>query len=221
MLRPAGALPVLAAAALGLFGCGAGAPLLHPAHVLHAGDVSAGAGLSGELVVSSGADPSGRLLQLAAASGVAPWVSGRVGLAGDNEAGLTYTGRNVRLDVRHAFAIGAAALSVGIGGSLIIAERPGVDVHGRDVGVFGGGIDVPCSSASARRAISTHSGSGHAAGSKRWATARDLSGTGSEASSSAYAEASATFTSRSSWTADTTEPTGRRSARRSGSACSR
>lgn len=143
MLRPAGALPVLAAAALGLFGCGAGAPLLHPAHVLHAGDVSAGAGLSGELVVSSGADPSGRLLQLAAASGVAPWVSGRVGLAGDNEAGLTYTGRNVRLDVRHAFAIGAAALSVGIGGSLIIAERPGVDVHGRDVGVFGGGIDVP------------------------------------------------------------------------------
>lgn len=138
----AGAIAVLASAALGLLGCGAGAPLLHPAHVLHAGEVSAGAGLSGELVVSSGSDPSGRLTQLAAASGIAPWVAGRFGLAGDNEAGLTYTGRSVRLDVRHAFPLGTAALSVGLGGSLIIADRGDAGAtHG--VGVFGGGLDVP------------------------------------------------------------------------------
>lgn len=136
----AGAVAVLASAALGLLGCGAGAPLLHPAHVLHTGDVSAGAGLSGELVVTSGSDPSGRLIKLAAQQGVAPWVAGRVGLAGDNEAGLTYTGRNVRLDVRHAFPIGdAAALSVGVGGSLIIADRGDQGT----VGVFGGGVDIP------------------------------------------------------------------------------
>jgi hypothetical protein len=139
---------VLVSAALGLLGCGAGAPLLHPAHVLHAGDVSAGAGLSGELTlsqlaVSAGSDPrsAGRLAQLAAAPGVAPWVGGRYGIAGDNEAGLTYTGRSLRLDVRHAFAIGSAALSVGIGGSVIAAERPGQDVAGSSV--FGGGVDIP------------------------------------------------------------------------------
>jgi hypothetical protein len=148
MPRPAGALLVLAGAALGLLGCGAGAPLLHPAHVLHPGDVSAGAGLSGEVTltdlrVSPGSDPrsAGRLAQLAAAPAVAPWVGARFGIAGSNEAGLTYTGRDLRLDVRHAFAIGAAALSIGVGASLIAAERPGQDVAGSTV--FGGGIDVP------------------------------------------------------------------------------
>ncbi|MEP7126044.1 MAG: hypothetical protein ABJE95_34245 [Byssovorax sp.] len=145
---PAGALPVLAVAALGLLGCGAGAPLLHPAHVLHAGDVSAGAGLSGEVTLtdlsaSPGSDPSSasRLAQLAAAPGIAPWVGARFGIAGSNEAGLTYSGRSLRVDVRHAFAIGSAALSVGIGGSMIAAERPGQDVAGSSV--FGGGVDVP------------------------------------------------------------------------------
>jgi hypothetical protein len=148
MRSAAGAFAVLVSAALGLLGCGAGAPLLHPAHVLHAGDVSAGAGLSGELTLSQldvgkGSDPrdAGRLSQLAAAPDLAPWVSGRFGIAGNNEAGLTYTGRSLRVDVRHAFAIGTAALSVGVGGSMIAAERPGQDVAGSTV--FGGGIDVP------------------------------------------------------------------------------
>lgn len=144
----AGAVAVLASAALGLLGCGAGAPLLHPAHVIHAGDVSAGAGLSGELTLSDlsvrpGSDPrlAGRLAQLAAAPGLAPWVNGRFGIVGNNEAGLTYTGRTLRVDVRHAFAIGNAALSVGVGGSMIAAERPGQELAGSTV--FGGGIDVP------------------------------------------------------------------------------
>ncbi len=145
---PAGALLVLAGAALGLLGCCAGAPLLHPAQVLHAGDVSAGAGLSGELAltdlsVSPGSDPgsAGKLAQLAAAPGIAPWVGARFGIAGSNEAGLTYTGRSLRIDVRHAFALGTAALSIGVGGSMIAAERPGQDLAGSTV--FGGGVDVP------------------------------------------------------------------------------
>ncbi len=145
---PTGASAALVGAALSLLGCGAGAPLLHSAHVLHAGDVTAGAGLSGELAlsqlsVSPGSDPrgAGRLAQIAAAPGIAPWVGGRFGIAGSNEAGLTYTGRNLRIDVRHAFALGTAALSVGIGGSVIAAERPGQDVEGSSV--FGGGVDIP------------------------------------------------------------------------------
>lgn len=144
---PAGASAALVVA-LGLLGCGAGAPLLHSAHVLHAGDVTAGAGLSGELTlsqlrISSGVDVAGagRLAQLAAAPGVAPWVGGRIGIAGSNEAGLTYTGRNVRVDVRHAFALGTAALSVGVGGSVIVARRPGQDTSSDSV--YGGGVDVP------------------------------------------------------------------------------
>lgn len=146
--RPAGASAALVGAALGLLGCGAGAPLLHSAHVLHAGDVTAGAGLSGELSLSQlnavgGSDPraAGRLAQLAAAPGIAPWVGGRVGFIGSNEAGLTYTGRDLRLDVRHAFALGTAALSVGVGGSVIATKRAQPDLA--DSSVFGGGVDVP------------------------------------------------------------------------------
>jgi hypothetical protein len=145
---PAGAPAALVGAALSLLGCGAGAPLLHSAHVLHAGDVTAGAGLSGELAlsrlsISPSSDPggAGRLAQLAAAPGLAPWVGGRIGFTGSNEAGLTYTGRNLRIDVRHAFALGTAALSVGVGGSVISAERPGQEIDGSSV--FGGGVDVP------------------------------------------------------------------------------
>jgi hypothetical protein len=109
--------------------------------------MTAGAGISGELALSklsrSGTNPAGdgRLAQIAAAPGVAPWVGGRIGITGSNEAGLTYTGRNVRLDVRHAFALGTAALSVGVGGSVIVAERAGQDAVGNSV--YGGGVDIP------------------------------------------------------------------------------
>jgi hypothetical protein len=143
MPSPAGASAALVGAALGLLGCGAGAPLLHPAHVLTPGNVAAGAGLSGAFTLTAASDPvsGGKLAQLASTPGLAPWVSGRVGLVGDNEAGVTYAGRSFRLDARHAFALGTAALSVGLGGSMIAPRRPGQDGEGS--AVFGGGVDVP------------------------------------------------------------------------------
>jgi hypothetical protein len=137
----------LPAATLALFltGCGGGAPLLHPAHVLPPGEVMVGGGLSGELALrplQSTASPNlGTLQDLAVAPGVAPWAAGRMGLEGSNEAGLTYAGRSLRLDARHAFPLGSkATLSVGLGASAVMAKRP-EDADGG--GVYGGGADVP------------------------------------------------------------------------------
>ncbi|AUX26648.1 hypothetical protein SOCEGT47_072180 [Sorangium cellulosum] len=79
------------------------------------------------------------LSELTAAPGVAPWVSARVGIDGDNEAGLTYTGRSVRLDGRHAFSLGKPTLSIGLGASALFASEPGADGSG----VQGAGLDVP------------------------------------------------------------------------------
>lgn len=149
------AVSLLAGAALG---CGGGAPLLHPAHVLRPGVVTVGAGLSGEValaprvhVESSGApaDPAvppsageqAEVQDLTVAPGVAPWVGGRVGIASDNEAGLTYTGRAVRVDGRHAFSFGAPSLSIGLGAAAILARRPGSGNDGSSV--YGVGFDVP------------------------------------------------------------------------------
>ncbi|WP_437688283.1 hypothetical protein [Sorangium sp. So ce176] len=136
-------------------GCHGGGPLLHPAHALRPGTVSFGGGLSGEMVVAGAttappdASPGGpaaaegaarrKLSEIAVAPGVAPWASARVGIEGDNEAGLTYTGRALRLDGRHAFPIGEAALSVGLGAAALFAGGPGSE--GSDV--LGAGIDVP------------------------------------------------------------------------------
>ncbi|XXT18435.1 hypothetical protein WME94_50225 [Sorangium sp. So ce429] len=141
-------------------GCHGGGPLLHPAHVLRPGFVSVGAGLSGEMVVAgppalaspdAGAGADGpaasesaarrKLSEIAVAPGVAPWASARVGLEGENEAGLTYTGRALRLDGRHAFPLGEAALSIGLGASALFSGGPGAAAEGSDV--HGAGIDVP------------------------------------------------------------------------------
>jgi hypothetical protein len=82
------------------------------------------------------------VLQAAAISpGVSPWVAARVGLEGDNEVGISYLGRTARLDARHAFSFGAPTLSVGLGASFIIPERPGPDQIAN--GVYGGGLDLP------------------------------------------------------------------------------
>jgi len=146
---PSAALAFSTAAVASLLtGCGGGAPLLHPVHPLQPGEVMVGAGLSGQLAlkplpqVSAATAPNQAELQdLAVAPGVAPWVAGRVGIPGSNEGGLTYTGHALRLDIRHAFLIGQnAALSVGLGGSAIIARRPG---DGDADGVYGGGADLP------------------------------------------------------------------------------
>jgi hypothetical protein len=107
-----------------------------------------GAGLSGQLALkplpaetTPGAQNDAPLQQLGVAPGVAPWVSGRMGVEGDNDFGLTYSGRAIRVDGRHAFSLGRPTLSIGLGASAIMARRPG---DGNDVsGVFGGGADVP------------------------------------------------------------------------------
>jgi hypothetical protein len=133
-------------------GCGGGAPLLHPAHTLFPGDVTLGAGLTGQVALrstaptdasptSSEASRTASLETLSVAPGVAPWVGGRVGITGDNEAGLTYSGRAIRIDGRHAWNLGAPTLSVGLGATAILAQRPGQDPDRGSV--YGGGLDLP------------------------------------------------------------------------------
>ncbi|HWO11691.1 MAG TPA: hypothetical protein VNN80_19485 [Polyangiaceae bacterium] len=139
--RPTLASPALVAA---LVGCGGGAPLLHPAHPLPVDTVSFGAGVSGQFASSEVesaiergqaaangplSDPAtaqayaeGVLLDALISPGISPWVAARVGLPGSLEAGLTYTGRSVRLDGRHVlFPWGPEwALSLGIAGSVVL-----------------------------------------------------------------------------------------------------
>jgi hypothetical protein len=109
--------------------------------------MSVGAGLSGDVALkpvaptSMSVEDQAALQNVAVSPGVAPWVSGRLGFAGSNEAGLTYSGRTIRADGRHAFSLGKAALSIGLGASAIIAHPPG---SGSDPsGVYGAGFDVP------------------------------------------------------------------------------
>jgi len=142
-----GTIHISVAAAL-LGGCGGGAPLLHPAHTLPEGDVSFAAGTSGHFAlgglhdaeeqldqsadIPAGASTAserkdfvkGAIARFAVAPGLAPFVAARVGLGRHNEAGLAYTGRGVRLDVRHAFEWPSFALSFGAAGSAALA-RPG------------------------------------------------------------------------------------------------
>ncbi|WP_394829975.1 hypothetical protein [Pendulispora albinea] len=132
------ALVALSSAALA--GCGAGAPLLHPARALPLGEIRAAGGLSGQIAVGSaaedlrdareqsasraqpqgdpGTNPSyakGALVAAAMGPGLAPYFSGRVGIGGGGEGGITYTGRSARLDLRKAFDDGAWSYSVGAG----------------------------------------------------------------------------------------------------------
>lgn len=124
--------------------------------MLPPGDVSLGAGVFGAMVVAGapaaaagssagGSEPAGAaertLSELAVAPGVAPWVSARVGIEGENEAGLTYTGRALRLDGRHAFSLGKPTLSIGLGAAALFAEANGASGDGG--GVYGAGVDVP------------------------------------------------------------------------------
>jgi hypothetical protein len=74
----------------------------------------------------------GAIARFATAPGVAPFVAARAGLGRHNEAGLTYSGRSVRLDARHAFEWPSFALSLGAAGSAVLA-RPG-DEPERHVG---------------------------------------------------------------------------------------
>jgi hypothetical protein len=144
----------LVACAAVLAGCAGGAPLLHPAHTLAQGKVTAGAGVSGNFVVGEGvvkvnypgaapppqqAGLEGWVLQSAFAPGVSPWVGARVGIGGGNEAGVTYHGRSLRVDARHAFGDEKWALSVGAGASAVLSR-----IEGTSAGIIGtpGGATV-------------------------------------------------------------------------------
>ena len=160
-----------ACAAAGLTGCAGGSPLLHPAQTLASGDVRAAGGLSAQVVVGSlandlssaraqaardpdlpgppGTNPGyarGALVAAALAPGLAPFVGARVGIGGQAEGGIAYTGRGVRIDMRRAFTLGTGtALSIGGGVSAPFYGRqqgeplPNVDLSS----LRGYGADVP------------------------------------------------------------------------------
>jgi hypothetical protein len=133
------------AAALALLAtaCGGGVPLLHGAHALSPGTTATGVGFSGTITAAgardavdaaraSDASSSGRnetlekhtAVMAALAPGVAPFFAMRLGLPGDNEVGLSYTGRFLRLDARHAFESGPWAFSLGAGGRAMVSPNP-------------------------------------------------------------------------------------------------
>ncbi|HEY3592607.1 MAG TPA: hypothetical protein VGL13_01995, partial [Polyangiaceae bacterium] len=155
---------VLSASALWVAGCGGGVPLLHGAHALHDHEVAVGAGFSGTFATGDANDvalrartagPNGAAttdiarataVAMALSPAVAPWVSARVGLHGDNEAGITYTGRAIGVDVRHAFyGEGGIALSVGIGANVVTGTPSDESPSAGDVRLDwrSAGVDVP------------------------------------------------------------------------------
>ncbi len=164
--------------ALATSGCGGGTPLLHPAHPLPVSTVSFGAGLSGQFAsdhldatIDRGQAAAGASLSNAATArtyaagvltkafvgpGISPWVSARVGVAENTEAGLTYTGRSLRLDARYVFPLGEEwALSVGLGATAlllapdssspgpVIEENPGTQRAEFELDASGFGGDIP------------------------------------------------------------------------------
>lgn len=149
-------------------GCGGGLPLLHPARVLPRGEVQAAGGFSGtiapgalgsavenaanEAAANPGTVPTdttfarGALVAASVAPGLAPFVGARVGLGVQSEAGLAYTGRAARADVRHAFDLSDAwTLSVGVGGSGALNDHGSAQVLPNVAlnDLTGWGADVP------------------------------------------------------------------------------
>jgi hypothetical protein len=138
--------------------------------------VSFGAGLSGQFASSGAetridrgraaaagplADPAtarayaeGVLTDALLGPGISPWVSARVGLPRASEAGLTYTGRSLRLDGRHVLSLGSEwALSLGLGASAVLlhpdSSAPGETPEGAGapaefgLDANGWGADIP------------------------------------------------------------------------------
>lgn len=135
----------LLATVAGTQACGGAAPLLHPARTLPIGTVSAGAGVSGQFASNDidGAIGRGRsaatqslsdqevaqtyatgvLARALVGPGASPWVSARVGLPENLEAGLTYVGRSLRLDGRHVLPVSDSwALSLGLGATALLSS---------------------------------------------------------------------------------------------------
>jgi hypothetical protein len=89
------------------------------------------------------------VLQASEAPGLAPWIGSRVGVGYGSDAGLSYTGRAVRLDARKAWIYGAWALSVGAGLGAVLSRQTHADLGGETAGNIrthaytGFGWDVP------------------------------------------------------------------------------
>lgn len=162
-----------------LTGCGGAAPLLHPAQTLPVDRINVGAGVSGNFgssnvrrAVNRGRSAAGQALtdptrateyaegvltQALIAPGATPWVAARTGVAENTEVGLTYTGRGLRLDGRHAWPTGEQwTLSVGLGASALLltpertegrADNAAADQSNPraelDASAKGWGVDLP------------------------------------------------------------------------------
>ena len=144
---------------------------MHPAQTLPLGDVRVAAGFSANIAVgdlsaavataqndasqnpptptTAPADTAfakGALVAAAVGPELAPYVSGRVGVGDHFEAGLAYTGRAVRVDIRRSFALSEYwALSLGVGGSAALyGHSDGSALPDVDLGqLHGWGGDVP------------------------------------------------------------------------------
>jgi hypothetical protein len=160
----------LAVVAAQLVGCGGGAPLLHPARTLPAGDVRAASGVSANVAAGSlgndldvardiaARDPlapgapgsnaayaKGALVAAAIAPGLAPFVGARVGVGSQLEGGLAYTGRAVRLDMRRSFDEGNVSFSAGLGlSAALYGRQTGSELPNVDLAALRGyGFDIP------------------------------------------------------------------------------
>ncbi len=156
-------LAVVVASVAALSGCGAALPVLQPASVLPAGQVEAGAGVTGQFAlgkvdeeiaagrelgaVGSAPDRQDELLaasflNASLAPRLSPWVAAAVGLGGGNEGGLQYTGRSLRVGFRHAWQWDAVALSLGAGAASVVTRRdqPETDDTSAD-GLTSDGVD--------------------------------------------------------------------------------
>ncbi len=149
---------------------------MHPAQTLAPGAVEGGAGVVSQLVVGQPANEIDRARELDTvgtndtlnrqfvrgaiqeamiAPGLSPWIAGRVGIDGGNEGSLSYTGRALRVGLRHALGLEAFALSAGVGAASILthsAQSPVGDVSGEglsneglDWSGRGFSVDVPLS----------------------------------------------------------------------------
>lgn len=152
-------------------GCGGAAPLMHPAQTLAKGDLRVASGVAAQVTTGAaarelraararsstdpgvpgapGSDPSyarGALVAAAIAPGISPFLAARVGLGSSFEAGLAYTGRSARLDVRRSFELSRSwAFSAGLGASTALYGRQQESpLVGLDLGRLRGyGADVP------------------------------------------------------------------------------
>jgi hypothetical protein len=144
-----------------LVACGGGMPLLHPAHTLPPGHASGTVGASGHFLLGGveaaieSADAEGpafegdageRTAEGVAASvlgepGVAPFLSARLGVTDDLEAGVAYSGRAVRLDGRYSRQEQHVALSGGLAVELVTAHPSDDPENGQPTSPTLTGID--------------------------------------------------------------------------------